>query len=792
MVKTIERFIIKVFNFLYTKHFYILIILPYFIFPFIAFWRNLDLSNISLVFFDAEFDGSYYPDFVYGVHIFQDIIKGSQSISSIFWNPYSLLGMPWVGAVDRSGLFYPIKFLFYFISSFFSSKYYLFFITYFPLFHMSLAGIFTYLFVKRCLKLSSFSSFVAGIIYGFSGAFIFLVIYIYPSTGVAFLPLQLYFLWTALEKNSFRRAILAGFATALVLLSGYSPLFIYNSIFISLVIFYFFAKNLKTFITTFGFLFITHLTAIFLSAVVLLPNMEQANLAARQIYNVVGAGYYNTTVEGILNYFVPYFYGVKDSGNVYGYVGILSLFLIYLALKYSNKSYVKFFVVISFFFLVLSLGNLTFLHSLIYKIVPLYDSMRRPAFLNYIVTFGLAILVAIGVNILENRKISFEIVNSQIKKIFIAFSLFWFGLFILKAIVPPVPNQGTIAEMIRFSLIPLIVLGSSVILIKYFYVQPSRFFKVFLVLIILFDLFTLNSSYPQTNSELDPRVFNTKSEIISSLDDKINEDYSRAYFLESGLRYNSSAEKLYQLDGYYGFYSNYYSTLMTHYFNQTAAHFDFNSPVLDLLGVSYIITTKTLEKEEPKKIKMVIASLMPKKDKNRYTELNGTIIPVGSNVYAYENLDRFPRVYLVGEVKSTTNDEEALSLMDTLNLRESAVVASSDQLPKLSLNKSESLATIIDYQNSQVKISASSKGSSFLVLSDSYYPGWKAYVDEKPVEIYRTNVALRGVFLDDGEHEVKFVYQPDKFYLGAYISIISLITLLIFLIFPWKRFRPLK
>ncbi|MBI4004971.1 YfhO family protein, partial [Candidatus Roizmanbacteria bacterium] len=635
----------------------------------------------------------------------------------------------------------------------------------------------------------SFSSFVAGIVYGLSGALILLVVYVYPSTGIAYLPLQLYFLWTALEKNSFKRAILAGFTTALILISGYSPMFIYNNIFIGLVLLYFFAKNLKSTIKTVGYFFTANLTAILLSAVVLLPNMEQARLASRQVYNVIGAGYYNTNVEGILNYFIPYFFGVKESGNVYGYVGILSLFLIYLALRYSHNTYIKFFTLISFFFLVLSMGHLTFLHSIVYKIVPFYDSLRRPAFLNYIVTFGLAVLVGIGVHALENRKIDGDMINKQIRKIFLFSLLAWFGLFILKSIVPVVPNQGVIAEMIHSSLIPVIILGASFILINYFYVQPSRYFKLLLVSIILIDLFTLNSYYPQTNSELDPRAFITKSDIINSLGDKLNEDYSRAYFLEPGIRYNSSSEKVYQFEGYYGFYTNYYSALMTHYFNPTTAYFDFNSPILDLTGVRYIITTKTIEKEDPKKIKIALTSTLTKKELNRFTELNGSKIPEGTPIYVYENVDRLPRAYLVGEVKNAENDDNALSLMDKMNLRESAVISYSGQLPELSFNKSASNIMITDYQNSQVKLLALSKGKSFLVLSDSYYPDWQAYVDGKKVEVIRTNVALRGVFLDEGEHNIEFIYRPSKLYYGALTSVVTFISLLIFLLIPWKRRR---
>ncbi len=64
-----------------------------------------------------------------------------------------------------------------------------------------------------------------------------------------------------------------------------------------------------------------------------------------------------------------------------------------------------------------------------------------------------------------------------------------------------------------------------------------------------------------------------------------------------------------------------------------------------------------------------------------------------------------------------------------------------------------------------------------LVLGDTYYPGWKAYVDGKKTPIYPTDVALRSVYLEPGEHEVKFVYSPGSFKVGVLVSVLSLLAL---------------
>lgn len=60
--------------------------------------------------------------------------------------------------------------------------------------------------------------------------------------------------------------------------------------------------------------------------------------------------------------------------------------------------------------------------------------------------------------------------------------------------------------------------------------------------------------------------------------------------------------------------------------------------------------------------------------------------------------------------------------------------------------------------------------SGFLVVQQSYYPGWYAYVDGKKEDIIKINGTFLGVFLNEGNHKVEFVFKPWDFYVGAAIS----------------------
>ncbi|HEX9016231.1 MAG TPA: YfhO family protein, partial [Chloroflexota bacterium] len=86
-------------------------------------------------------------------------------------------------------------------------------------------------------------------------------------------------------------------------------------------------------------------------------------------------------------------------------------------------------------------------------------------------------------------------------------------------------------------------------------------------------------------------------------------------------------------------------------------------------------------------------------------------------------------------------------------------------------------ARITSYAAEKISVRASAKDDGYLVLADSYFPGWAARVDGKESPIERVDFAFRGVFLPKGEHTVVFEYAPATFRTGAAITVLSLLML---------------
>jgi len=73
-------------------------------------------------------------------------------------------------------------------------------------------------------------------------------------------------------------------------------------------------------------------------------------------------------------------------------------------------------------------------------------------------------------------------------------------------------------------------------------------------------------------------------------------------------------------------------------------------------------------------------------------------------------------------------------------------------------------------------------GFRILTFVDAAYPGWKAYVDSKPVPIYLANDVFKAVLIPSGTHYVRFVFRPWKVYLGVAISLITVLGIVAVLI----------
>jgi uncharacterized membrane protein YfhO len=117
-----------------------------------------------------------------------------------------------------------------------------------------------------------------------------------------------------------------------------------------------------------------------------------------------------------------------------------------------------------------------------------------------------------------------------------------------------------------------------------------------------------------------------------------------------------------------------------------------------------------------------------------------------------------------------------------INPRSQAIVSGSD-LKKIAIGRfSQGTVSLENYSSTRVTLKTDFEGNGFVVLSDHYYPGWKAFIDGKPATIYKTNAVMRGVVVPPGSHKLVYVYQPWEIYGLIALSLLALAASLVVLI----------
>jgi hypothetical protein len=157
----------------------------------------------------------------------------------------------------------------------------------------------------------------------------------------------------------------------------------------------------------------------------------------------------------------------------------------------------------------------------------------------------------------------------------------------------------------------------------------------------------------------------------------------------------------------------------------------------------------------------------------------------------WENLDVLPRAFMVHAAESLP-DNETLSRLQQSDFNPKQVVFLDAGAQPIHASSNDSLTTsdqvsIAQYQSERVVVQAKVSSPGYLVLTDSWYPGWQAWIDGRGVPILRADLMFRAVALDAGEHTIVFEYHPISFLIGAWISVIGIFTYCVLAFWGWKQ-----
>jgi hypothetical protein len=541
---------------------------------------------------------------------------------------------------------------------------------------------------------------------------------------------------------------------------------------------------------------------LFLSAIQLFPFIELFHHSIRGS----GMSYSDATTwsfapKDILLFFLPDAYGYFLDMKKYWvsqcwfktlYTGGLPFILsaIFFVFEKNRKLYLA----LMFFSLFLALGKYNPLYPFVFKYVPFFKGIRYPAKFLYIFILVLSITAGLGFQKLSEYSKDNE--KKGLKHLFIVFSLFSGSLLLFSALGHQQvehflklkgidsPDFNSLAVNLHHAQRFLFYLALFFLLLRVGYeVRWKGWVKVLFLIFLTTDLFGNMGFYGKENANAylrktksmeiissdqgNYRVFSTAKTISMDTSILLGEPTSLNFLKEKNLPsmnllhqqydiWGNDVIRVKRVDDLYKVFTSTPSISATH--------------LVDLYGVKYITSVTPLD--EKRKFVLIYARLENLQGKREDLLKENTI-------KLYKNRSTLPRAWLVKDYK-VMDSNTMLSMMFQKEFDPRKEVLLEETPPSLVLSHKRGEASggeaeIISESNNRLALQVRGPEGSVLVLSDTYYPGWKAFVDGKKTKIYRADYTFRALPLSVGQHRVEFVYDPLSFKLGALFTFLGII-----------------
>lgn len=684
------------------------------------------------------------------------------------WTPYLSNGFPLL-AEGQMGAFYPPNLIFSFLPPHLALNYSL-------ILTFILAGLFTYLYCQS-IGFGRFSALSSAIIFMFSAFFITRIKHLNLIAVSAWVP---FIFWTTrkfFQEQKLRFALLTSIGLGLQFLAGH-PQMAFYSVFIFFLYFLFeFSFRVKThglaqtLPKSLLALIIIALLTIGISAVQVLPTLELSQQTEKTEYTLVTATAYPFHPKNLITFISPYYFGnpalgsYKENIKLMGifwenssYIGILAFILALLAcfqmLKEKDKDLRFWFLAfLAFLSLVLMLGKYTPVFGFLWTNIPGFSFFRFPSRFNLFLIFSLAIFAGRGAHFVVQKlaKIYQEGQAGEEKEVRTRVKFTW-----------PLNRQKTQALILAFLILDLFVFGKNYvgnIKASWWLKKPQAI--EFLEKENQGGLFRILSVSQYADSPYQFLGWKKNLEPLVTIREAIPPDANIVFKIPT----------LSDRSWFEGGYNFKRRNHLERWLLNEAQDPIKTGKILGLFNVKYILSLSPVGGPEMELVKEI--------------DLGESFL---EKLRIFENKQNMERIYYVPEAEVITSETALFTKLGDYSFYPARTVL----LEKPPQNPLPILRSTLDefQKDNQIKIEKYSpleiiiktelKNEGFLVISDSFYPGWKATVDGKPQEILPANYLVRALEMTPGNHTIRLFYDPLPFKIGAIITGLTFLSLFSF------------
>ena len=651
------------------------------------------------------------------------------------WNPHIWLGQPVLGS-SQPGLLNPLNLVFASLLSLkdgelsFGALNWLFVVLHF------LGGWFCYLFC-RGMSLPAIPSVIGGLAFASTG-FFGTTPHLDLASAAALTPLIFLFafrLW--IRGAMLSNAVPLGLVLGLAWLTGHHEIPLISSYAVLLgtlgIFVYRLCRSRRLEWPILAGSAVAFCLAFAISAVQTLPLIEFGRLAKRWVGmpNPIGWGervaynvhaLYSMPWRGLAEFLIPR----EDTPVWSNYVGVTVVALAILALIYRwTDPAVRMLGILGLFALLYALGAHTPFHRILYELLPMMDKARSPDRGLYLAGFVLSALASFGANVLMKIGIGRR-------------NIVWI------AILCAIPATAGFASHAQYALKSLAA-GIVLTFIAWNVARPkvNRLAGYILVAMVLLEATTC-ASYRVAYLGTGQGVCAWALRDYRELGEKLRGDTSPHRVAAEYNQLMTDMGDLFGLDAVQSFVAAVPSNVL---------RLELHSPHTgQLIGVTHRVA-----KREPQADETMIGEY-------------------ARGVRLFEVQSAMPRAWIVHQVEVVKSEDELRRAIYDPATNFAATALMLNRGAPLAQCPGSDAVTVFRPNSDTLLAHADLQCRGLLVVSDSFYPGWRAYVDHRPEPIIEVFGALRGVVLDAGSHNVEMRYQPLSVYIGALLGLAGLVA----------------
>ncbi len=739
------------------------------------------------------------------------------------WNPYLFGGAPFVGDI-QSGIFYPLNLLTFFLSAPLTFRD----MEYLSVLHFFVAGAGMYVYLRFQIsdpsatlrasfgfQISRFAALAGALAFEFSDLFITHFGNLNLSATFAWLPLVLLFYQRAVTDRRAGFAAIAGVLLAVAFFAGHIQSFLFIVLALVLLAIWQMAYSQWRMASSepmllamshkpFALLAVIALVAFGLSAPALLPGIEMAQNTVRATLTYEQAAQFSLPPAQLIGLVVPGFFG-RGPQNAWGpwsrvevgYIGVLPLVLALLALVLRRDAPTRFLGALALIGLALALGGYAILHGWLYQFIPGFGQLRAPARFIGLMDFALAALAALGFDALlralpRASEIAFKRIVRAAPWLLLLVALpagaTAYALLILGQGQDPAlfTRIGNAANALAFFIL-LFALALGLIVAR-----GTRYFRrgawaTLALALIFFDLFSLGA-YVDLSPDDPTRVFE-HPDTVAFL--KSDGSFYRVDPRETGVdnAWPPDTSILYGIFDVNG--DN--PLVLADFDRYWQALGSRSSPLYDLLNVKYLIGRKNVPLDRAK----------------------FRLAYDGDPAFdIFENTRVLPRAFVVYNTLGVPDHAAALDAIHAPDFdpAQVAVLEQVDSRQQIADNRTPATVKIVGYGPNEILLDVNATSAGVLVLSEVYYPGWRAYLtpnpqlpspspgevrqergkgatgDEGEVSVLRADYVFRAIAVPAGAQRVRLVYDPPLFKIGVGLFGVTAVALFALVLrHTWRR-----